>query len=108
MIKVFFSAEHCSPCPKQTQRTKPPAGRRGRELTFLPRDRYEALEGARRAQDTDEWKERYKVRGGVEGRISQAVRVTGLRRTRYRNLLTTRPGHVFAATRSTSSASTDG
>ncbi|MFI6666781.1 transposase [Streptomyces sp. NPDC050481] len=67
-------------------------------MTFLPRDRYEALEAACRAQDTDEWKERCKVRAGVEGTISQAVRVTGLRRARYRNLLTTRLGHVFAAT----------
>ncbi|MET7354615.1 transposase [Streptomyces mirabilis] len=62
------------PCPKQTQCTKPPAGRRGIGLTFLPRDRYEALEAARRAQDTDEWKERYKVRAGVEGTISRATR----------------------------------
>ena len=30
--------------------------------------------------------------------ISQAVRVTGLRRTRYRNLSVTRLGHVFTAT----------
>ncbi|MGW3734001.1 hypothetical protein [Streptomyces sp. NPDC005148] len=28
----------------------------------------------------------------------QAIRVTALRRTRYRNLPTTRLGHVFAAT----------
>ncbi|WP_405654956.1 hypothetical protein [Streptomyces sp. NBC_00019] len=30
--------------------------------------------------------------------MSQAVRVTRLRRTRYRNLPTTRLGHVLAAT----------
>ncbi|MFD4949645.1 hypothetical protein ACFWNT_46025, partial [Streptomyces sp. NPDC058409] len=35
---------------------------------------------------------------GVEGTISQAVRVTVLRRTRYRDLPATRLGHVFAAT----------
>ncbi|MFI6488070.1 transposase, partial [Streptomyces sp. NPDC050564] len=85
-------------CPKQTQCTKPPSGRRGRGLTFLPRDRYEALEAVRQAQGTDEWKDRYAIRAGVEGTISQAVRVTGLRRIRYRNLPTTRLGHVFAAT----------
>ncbi|WP_055716016.1 transposase [Streptomyces torulosus] len=37
-------------------------------------------------------------RAGVEGAISQAVRVTGIRRTRYRNLPATRLSHVFAAT----------
>ncbi|MGW3729074.1 transposase, partial [Streptomyces sp. NPDC000851] len=98
VLKVFFSAEHCRPCPKQAQCTKPPSGRRGRGVTFLPRERHEALEAARRAQDTDEWKARYAIRAGVEGTISQAVRVTGLRRTRYRNLPITRLGHVFAAT----------
>ncbi|WSZ73233.1 transposase (plasmid) [Streptomyces chartreusis] len=98
VIKVFFSAGHCRPCPRQVQCSKPPSGRRGRGLTFLPRERYEALEAVRQAQDTDEWKDRYAIRAGVEGTISQAVRVTGLRRTRYRNLPATRLGHVFAAT----------
>lgn len=41
VLKMFFSAEHCRPCPKQTSRTKPPSGRRG--ITFLPRKRHEAL-----------------------------------------------------------------
>ncbi|MFE9984377.1 transposase [Streptomyces sp. NPDC005522] len=98
VLKVFFSAERCRPCPKQALCTKPPSGRRGRGITFLPRERYEALEAVRRAQDTAEWKARYAIRAGVEGTISQAVRVTALRRTRYRNLPTTRLGHVFAAT----------
>ncbi|MDX3234064.1 transposase, partial [Streptomyces sp. ME19-01-6] len=98
VLKVFFSAEHCRPCPKQTSCTKPPSGRRGRGITFLPRERHEALEAVRQAQETDEWKDRYAIRAGVEGTISQAVRVTALRRTRYRNLPTTRLGHVFAAT----------
>lgn len=97
VLKVFFSAEHCRPCPKQTSCIKPPSGRRGRGITFLPRERCEALEAVRQAQETDEWKNRYAIRAGVEGTISQAVRVTGLRRTRYRNLPTTRLGHVFAA-----------
>ncbi|MGW3691983.1 IS1182 family transposase [Streptomyces sp. NPDC005125] len=98
VIKVFFSAEHCRPCLKQALCTKPPSGRRGRGITFLPRERHEALEAVRRAQDTDGWKARYAIRAGVEGTISQAVRVTGLRRTRYRDLPATRLGHVFAAT----------
>ncbi|MFF3354790.1 transposase [Streptomyces sp. NPDC002917] len=50
VIKVFFSAEHCRLCPKQPSCTKPPSGRRGRGVTFLPRERHEALEAARRAQ----------------------------------------------------------
>ncbi|MGW6413220.1 transposase [Streptomyces vinaceus] len=64
----------------------------------MPRERHEALEAVRQAQDTDEWNDRYAIRAGVESTISQAVRVTGLRRTRYRDLSTTRLGHVLAAT----------
>lgn len=111
MLKVFFFAEHCRPCPKQTGCTKPavrPPGR-GRGITYLPRERHEALEAVRQARETDNWKNRYAIRAGVEGTISQAVRVTGLRRTRYRDLPATRLGHVFAATAiNPSSASTGG
>ncbi|WP_051879171.1 transposase [Streptomyces sp. NRRL B-24720] len=85
-------------CPKQTSCTKPPSGRRGRGITFLPRERHEARKAARRAQDTDEWKDGYAIRAGVEGAISQAVRVTKIRRTRYRDLPATGLGRVFAAT----------
>jgi len=98
VLKVFFSAEHCRSCPQQALCTKPPSGRRGRGITFLPRERHEALEAVRQAQDTDECKARYAIRAGVEGTISQTVRVTKLRRTRYRDLPATRLGHVFAAT----------
>ncbi|MFI7632751.1 transposase [Nonomuraea sp. NPDC049400] len=72
VVKVFFSAENCGPCPMQAQCTRPPTGRRGRGLTFLPRERHEALQAARNAQDTDGWKQRYATRAGVEGTISQA------------------------------------
>ena len=36
-----------------------------------------------------EWKERYHVRAGVEGTLSQGVRVFGMRRSRYIGLLKT-------------------
>jgi hypothetical protein len=35
---------------------------------------------------TDEWKERYKIRAGIEGTVSQGVHAHGLRRSRYRGL----------------------
>ncbi|MFJ9842404.1 transposase, partial [Kitasatospora sp. NPDC101155] len=38
------------------------------------------------------------VRAGVEGTISQAVRRTGIRRTRYTGLAKTHLGNVLAAT----------
>ncbi|WP_409473988.1 transposase [Streptomyces sp. HC307] len=98
MIKVFCPAGHCPPARSRPRAPNLPPGAGAGGLTFLPRERHEALEAVRQAQDTDEWKDRYAIRAGVEGTVSQAVRVTGLRRTRYRNLPTTRLGHVFAAT----------
>ena len=43
----------------------------------------------RERQKTDEFKERYKQRAGVEGTISQGVRAFSLRRTRYVGLAKT-------------------
>ena len=44
------------------------------------------MQAAREREQTDEFKETYKKRAGVEETISQAVGVLGLRRTRYRGL----------------------
>ena len=58
---------------------------------------HEEVEQARTEQTTDEWKQRYAVRAGVEGTIHQAVAATGVRRSRYTGLTKTRLAHVFAA-----------
>jgi hypothetical protein len=44
----------------------------------------QALHAARERQQTDEFKEEYRARAGVEGVISQATVALGMRRTRYR------------------------
>ncbi|MDX3417239.1 transposase, partial [Streptomyces sp. MD20-1-1] len=51
------------------------------------------LHQRRAEQETDAWKERYKMRAGVEGTISQAVNPCGLRRSRYRGLAKTSLQH---------------
>jgi transposase len=45
----------------------------------------------------EEGRELYKVRAGVEGTISQAVRISGLRQARYRGLKKTHLQHVATA-----------
>ncbi|MEU2430780.1 transposase, partial [Streptomyces sp. NPDC007861] len=40
----------------------------------------------RALQQTEEWKDRYKIRAGVEGTFSQGVNRCGFRRSRYRGL----------------------
>ncbi|MFJ9761576.1 transposase [Streptomyces sp. NPDC101149] len=69
----------------------------GRSLTLLPQDQQEALEARRREQLTDEWQQRYNIRAGAECTISQAVRRTRIRRTRFTDLPKTHLRHVFAA-----------
>ncbi|MFF8430734.1 transposase [Streptomyces sp. NPDC016566] len=65
---------------------------------LLPREQQQILEERRAEQQTDAWKERYDVRAGVEGTISQAVRRTHLRRTPYRGHRKTHLANVLSVT----------
>ena len=58
-------------------------------MYFHPREEYEALNAARARMHDPAWKERYRVRAGIEGTLSQAVRAFGLRRSRYVGLAKT-------------------
>jgi transposase len=68
-----------------------------RAIKFYPKERYLALQKARQRQTTDEFKEIYAQRAGVEGTISQGTQVCGLRRWRYRGMAKTHLQHVFTA-----------
>jgi len=57
----------------------------------------EALQAARRWQRTDEFRQRYAARAGVEATHAQAIRRSGLRRARYIGLAKTRLQHVTTA-----------
>lgn len=98
LSRVHFTAQDCASCPVRDKCTKAANGKWGRSLTLLPQDQQEALEDRRREQLTNEWQQRYNTRAGVEGTISQAVRRTGIRRTRYTGLPKTHLGNVLAAT----------
>jgi transposase len=72
--------------------------------TFAPRilavrhqAEYETLREARSQQHTEEFRQLYAQRSGIEGTHSQAVRALGLRRTRYRGLEKTALQHVLTA-----------
>jgi transposase len=98
VARVHFAARECQQCPVRSRCTDAANGKWGRSLTLLPRDQQEVLQTRRREQLTDEWQKRYQVRAGVEGTVSQAVRRTGIRRTRYTGLPKPHLGHVLAAT----------
>ncbi|MFD9561247.1 transposase [Streptomyces sp. NPDC059994] len=85
LIRAAFRPNDCPPCSLRAQCTSTALGGQ-RKLTIRPQPLHEVIETARHNQDSDEWKERYAVRAGAEGTMHQAVRVTGVRTTRYRGL----------------------
>jgi transposase len=92
---VRFSRLDCSPCPCRAQCTRRQV--RPRELILQPRVEHEALQQARRHQQTETFKMQYAARAGIEGTHAQAVRRSGLRRARYIGLGKTRLQHVATA-----------
>src|SRR5205807_2098612 len=62
-----------------------------------PQEQHLALQDARRVQRTLAFKERYDARAGVEGTISQGLRVCDLRHARYVGLAKTHLQHLLTA-----------
>jgi transposase len=94
VIYARFATATCQRCPSRKLCTHG----RSRALTFRPRERYLALQAARERQGTEAFKATYAMRAGIEGTISQAVRVRDLRQARYCGLPKTHLQHVITAT----------
>ncbi|MEU7900975.1 transposase [Nonomuraea sp. NPDC049152] len=95
MIVAAFPASVCRPCPARTLCTSAKHG--GRHLTLHPRPIQETPDAARAAQTSHAWRDRYKVRCGIEGTIHQAVAACGLRRARYRGIKKVYLEHIVSA-----------
>lgn len=95
-IRIRFATATCAPCPVRDQCTR--STQYGRQLTVRPQEQDAVLERVRAEQSTDEWKDRYAARAGVEGTIHQAVATAGVRRTRYIGLAKTQLAHILTAT----------
>jgi transposase len=81
LIYVLFAKADCFSCEQRARchrSTKDP-----RAIAFKPQEKHEALQAARRDQQTPEWHAVYSKRSGIEGTLSQGVRAFGLRRSRY-------------------------
>jgi transposase len=92
---VRFSLQDCRPCParplcSRTQKT-------GRGLHLPSQERFDALQAARAWYASEEGRQHYQRRAGVEGTLSQGVRAFGLRRTRFRGLAKTHLQHIATA-----------
>ena len=95
IINIRFEAKVCQDCPTRQQCTRSASG--PRNMTVRPQAQHEALQAARQYQQTQEFQERYQDRAGVEGTISQGVRVATLRRSRYVGQAKTHLQHVLIA-----------
>lgn len=94
-LLFVFDKKDCHPCPSRERCSR--AKSAGRTLTLYPQEQYEAQLKARKRQQTEAFKELYAERAGVESTISQGVRRTKLRRSRYLGLSRTHLQQVASA-----------
>jgi len=95
IVHIWFDRKICAACPARAHCTKSVAGPRTLRLSAQPQ--HEALQRARQQEKTEAFQKTYAQRAGVEGTMSQGVRVTGLRRARYVGLAKTRLQHLATA-----------
>lgn len=93
-IQIVFHRDDCVPCQARHLCTR---SQNERRMRLQPRPQFEALKEARLRHASKEGKKLYNKRAGVEGTISQGVRVFGLRKTRYRGLAKTHLQHIATA-----------
>lgn len=95
VFRVGFAPSDCRPCPSRSLCTR--SKKYGRSLTLLPKEQQLALQAARQRQLSEDFKERYALRAGVEGTISQSAYARDMRRTRYRGLAKTHLQNIVTA-----------
>ena len=94
-ILVRFDRKTCAACPLRSACTRSAEG--PRNLRFRMPDAYFALQQARLRLHDPEFRQLYPNRAGIEGTFSFALRMAGLRRSRYIGLLKTHLQHIFIA-----------
>ncbi len=94
-IHVDFDLATCRACPCRPQCSHSKSA--GRSITLRPEAQFIALQAARQRQTTADFKQQYAARSGIEGTLSQGIRLTDLRQTRYLGLAKTRLQHILIA-----------
>ncbi len=95
VIQIQFDSKICAVCPVRSNCTK--SKKAPRMLKLRPHKEYDFLAARRVEQQTSEFEQKYHLRAGIEGTISQGVRQFDLRRTRYFGLAKTHLQHVATA-----------
>jgi transposase len=94
LIRIKFKAVDCKACPVRNLCTQ----HHRRTLSFHTQNIFTAVQQRKQQQHTDEFKQRYGKRAGIEGTLSQGVFALGNRRARYRGLAKTHLQFVLTAT----------
>jgi transposase len=97
IIKIKFSSTDCGACPCRARCTRSTKKYPRRLISVRPQEAYQALQAARRREDTAEFVATYAKRAGIEGTLSRGIRRCRLRRTRYMGLARVRLAHVLTA-----------
>ncbi len=95
VITIRFAQRTCAVCPCRVQCTRATTG--PRELQVRPQLQHAALQAARQQQASATFKAQYALRAGVEGCISQGVRVMHVRQARYIGAAKTHLQHLLTA-----------
>lgn len=93
LMHIQFTRKDCLACPLRERCTKGQA----RSLKVYGQELHEARVTAQERQKTDEFKEKYKIRAGIEGTISVTVRNSNLRQTPFVGLEKTHLHCLFSA-----------
>ena len=94
-IAVKFRYADCTYCETRHLCTRSKKGPKG--FTLKPYASHQVLSEARVQQQQPAWRERYKVRSGIESTMSQGVGAHDLRRSRYRGQKKTALQHTATA-----------
>ena len=86
-IEIIFPKNICLSCPSRKDCTKTVNG--PRQLEIKRQTSFEFIQQYRLREKTDEFKEKYAKRSGIEGTQSQAVNACNMRRSRYFGLAKT-------------------
>ena len=95
VFRIRFAQATCRTCPTRSVGTI--AKDAPRQLTVRPQALHEAMQAARRRQETPEFKEKYALRSGVESSLSQGIRRFHLRQSRYLGLARTHLQQLLTA-----------
>jgi len=98
VIKVRFSTKDCQACPRVARCVRSKTRYPRRLRTIRPKEQYEALKERRTWEKTAAYTQEYAKRTGIEGTISQGVRRSRMRRSRYIGLAKIHLGHLLTAT----------